>query len=381
MTNIADIVVIGAGVQGASLAYYLARAGAGKIVLLEKTCIAGGPTGKSGAMIRPLFKEAVYIQLVQEATTVFENWDDCVGGDAGFVQEGFLRITRALDASTVVGDLDLMQKMEVPVEIVPAEDLGRYAPTGEFTGDEVGVLMPRGGYADPILTTRSLAAAAQRHGVEVVEGVGVVGIDVKQGRVAAVETDAGRINTRLIVNCAGAWYDRVAAMVGIQLPIEVRRVSNCLFRKPETMLADGPIMSDGINRIALLSAGKTMFRSGLFSSSPDPVDPDTYEEAIGPDKISFFRDALQRRYAGMRQATSFGGLSALYDMTPDSHPIVGPIAQVEGFWCDCGWSGNGFAGAPAVGRSLAAQIMGEASDIDLSMFGWPRAAGVQQRVK
>jgi glycine/D-amino acid oxidase-like deaminating enzyme len=147
------------------------------------------------------------------------------------------------------------------------------------------------------------------------------------------------------------------------------------------MLADGPIMSDGVNRITLLSADKTLFRSGLFSSSPDPVDPDTYEEAIGPDKISFFRDALQRRYAGMRQATSFGGLSALYDMTPDSHPIVGPIAQVEGFWCDCGWSGNGFAGAPAVGRSLAAQIMGEASDIDLSMFGWPRAAGVQQRVK
>ena len=82
---------------------------------------------------------------MQDATTVFEHWDDCVGCDAGFVQRGFLRITRDLDASTLVGDLDLMKKLDVPVEIVPAEDLDRFAPTGEFACDEVGVLMPRGG--------------------------------------------------------------------------------------------------------------------------------------------------------------------------------------------------------------------------------------------
>lgn len=379
MNSTADIVIIGAGVHGASLAFHLAQAGAGKIVLLEKKNIAGGPTAKSGAMIRPLFKDAVYIQLIQDATAMFENWDDCVGGDPGFVQRGFLRITRKLDDQTLVGDLDLMKKLAVPYEIISTDDLLQYTPTGKFVGDEVGLLLPRGGYADPVLTTMSLARAAKRHGVQIMEGVSVVGIEVKQGHICAVETDAGRINTRLVVNCAGAWYDRLAAMAGVQLPIEVRRVSTCLFRRPESMMVEGPILSDGVNRIMLRSVDQTLFRSGLFGSTPDPVDPDSYDESIQSEKIGSFRDALQKRYDGLKQATSFGGFSAVYDMTPDRHPIVGPIGQVEGFWCDCGWSGNGFAGAPAVGRCLAAQIMGEDSDIDLSMFCWPRSSSVKVR--
>ena len=101
MISTADIVIIGGGLHGASLAFHLALAKAGKIVLLEKKFLASGPTAESGAMIRPLFTEAAYVQLVLEATRMFEHWDEYVGGNAGFVQHGFLRITNSLDADVL----------------------------------------------------------------------------------------------------------------------------------------------------------------------------------------------------------------------------------------------------------------------------------------
>ena len=92
------------------------------------------------------------------------------------------------------------------------------------------------------------------------------------------------------------------------------------------------------------------------------------------------RDGISQRYDAMRRAPYLGGFTALYDMTPDGHPIVGPLTQPEGFWCDCGWSGNGFAPAPAAGRSLAALLLGQTPEIPLADFGWPRQSDVGTRL-
>src|SRR5687767_5782750 len=150
MTSTADIVIVGAGLHGASLAYSLARAGAGKIVVLEKKHAAAGPTAKSGAMVRPLFSDAAYIRLVLEATTMFENWNDIVGGDAGFVQQGFLRITDGYDKPTLGADLDLMKALGVPFELLSTEDLRQQAPSCTIDDPETGVLLPKAGFADAI---------------------------------------------------------------------------------------------------------------------------------------------------------------------------------------------------------------------------------------
>lgn len=383
MISTADIVIIGGGVQGASLAYHLADAGAGKIVLLEKNYIASGPTAKSSAMIRPLFTDSVYIQLVHAAITRFEAWDEWVGGDPGFVQTGFLRIADGLDADRPAGfpdfDLDLMQNLGVGFEILQATELSSLVASGEFRGDERGIFFPRGGCADPVSSTRSLAAAARRHGVEIIEGVSVTGIQVEQDRIHSVQTDHGRISTRTVVNCGGSWGHRIAALAGIQLPIEIHRVPVCLFRRPVDIKVDSPVLSDGVNQVVLLKADEKFLRAGLFSLEPERVDPDTYDETIAPEQLDIFRRGLHPRYAGMRRTAFAGGFSAIYDMTPDGHPIVGQTPEVEGFWCNCGWSGNGFASAPVFGACLAAEILGSGSEIDLSLFKWPRLSGVKNR--
>ena len=379
MKSTADIVIIGAGVHGAGLALHLARAGAGSIAVLEKKHVAAGPTAKSGAMIRPLFSDAVYIQLVMEATTMFEQWGDRVGGDAGFVQKGFFRITDSLDLDRLGGDLGLMRRMGVPFELVPRDQFSTYAPTSEFRDAETGILLPKAGFADPISTTRSLAAAAARMGVDVVEGVGVTGIETHGGRVQAVATDAGRIATGLVVNCAGSWCDRIAAMVGVSLPIAIHRTPTALYHKPPRITEEGPIFSDGVNQVYLRAAGDSYVRAAHFGWSPDPADPDDYDETISRPQHDRLRALVDRRCAAMRSTPSAGGFSAIYDMTPDAHPIVGPVGEVDGFWCNCGWSGNGFASGPVVGRHLATQIIGGKSDIDLSAFAWPRPADATPR--
>ena len=379
MKSTADIVIIGAGVHGAGLAYHLARVGAGSIVVLEKKHVAAGPTAKSGAMIRPLFSHAVYIQLVMEATTMFEQWDDCVGGDAGFVQKGFFRITNSFEPDHFGGDFELMKQMGVPFDLISYDRLADFAPTSEFRGDETGLLLTQGGYADPIKTTTSLAAAAERLGVEIVEGVSVRGIEVGGGRVQAVTTDAGRVATNVVVNCAGSWCDRVAAMVGVELPIEIHRTPTCLYRTPRSLQEEGSILSDGVNQVYVKAEGDAFLRAASFGWTPARVDPDDYDETVSREQHDGMRQLVDRRCAAMRRATSAGGFSAIFDMTPDAHPIVGKVGGVDGFWCNCGWSGNGFASGPVIGRYLAAQIMGGESEIDLSVFAWPRVAGAKPR--
>ncbi len=182
-----------------------------------------------------------------------------------------------------------------------------------------------------------------------------------------------------MVNCAGAWSRCVARMAKVELPVEVHRMPTCLFRRPEEMGNQGPIISDGVNRVYLLALGDSVLRVAHFGWASDLADPDTFDETVRPDQVGVLQAGLQSRFSVMRRSICWGGFSALYDMTPDGHPIVGKIAEIDGFWCNCGWSGNGFAGAPVVGKSLAQMILGESCDIDMSLFTWPRRLDVNAR--
>ncbi|HEX7009449.1 MAG TPA: FAD-dependent oxidoreductase, partial [Phycisphaeraceae bacterium] len=260
MVKVADVVVIGAGVHGASTAFHLARAGAGKIVLLEQGTVASGPTAKSGAMIRPIFTEAAYIQLVMQSIEMFENWSDAVGGDPGFAQCGFLRITDSFDPPILGGDLELMRRLGVEAQVLSLEELSEHVPGGRLRGDEQGLWIKRGGYADPVQTSRCLVEAATRLGVTLLEGVRVTGISTDGDRIEAVQTGDGAIATRTIVNCAGPWAPRLAGMIHVSLPIEAHRTPTCLFRRPEAVADGGPILSDGVNRIYLRQMGPSLLR-------------------------------------------------------------------------------------------------------------------------
>jgi sarcosine oxidase subunit beta len=145
------------------------------------------------------------------------------------------------------------------------------------------------------------------------------------------------------------------------------------------MNIENPVYSDGTHDVYLRKADENIFRSGLFGSEIEPVDPDTYDETLSRDQLPVFRRPLEQRFSVLKKTYFAGGFSAVYDMSPDGHPIIGRIPEVDGFWCNCGWSGNGFASSPAIGRILATEIMGGKSDIDISYFSWPRSQDVTDR--
>ncbi|MBK8856861.1 MAG: FAD-binding oxidoreductase [Opitutaceae bacterium] len=379
MNQTADVVVIGAGVHGASTAFHLAKAGAGRVVVVDKSGVASGPTAKSGAMMRPIFTEAPYIQLVMEATEMMERWDEVVGGDAGFVERGFLRFTPNFSEADLGGNLDLMKQLGVQFEILDVDALRARVPDAEFRGDEQGLWLPRAGYADPVLTTRTLMRAAERLGVKVHEGVQVTGLRASGARIEAVETGQGVIHTRTVVNCAGPWSARLAAGIGVHLPIETHSGGTALFQRPEALPVGSPIFSDGINQVYFREVGDHILRAAHFGWTNHPVDPDDYDETITAAKLQTLRGDLKKRFRSMQRGIFAGGFAAIYDMTPDAHPIIGNIGGVGGFWCNCGWSGNGFASAAAVGGHLAARMAGRSSAVDLKMFGWPRPPETRTR--
>jgi glycine/D-amino acid oxidase-like deaminating enzyme len=347
--------------------------------MLEKGRLGCGQTGMSGAMIRPLFVVPAYVKLVLESTRMFENWSDEVGGSAGFVQDGFLRLTSSLAPAELGGDLEMMRSLKAPFECIRGEDLAAYYPKARFGDAEHGLFFPKGGYADPVRTTASLADAARNAGVEIREGVSVTGIRASGGCIENVTTAQEVIHTRIVVNCAGAWAHRLAASVGIDLPITVHRQPTCLLGRQGLIETGGPIWSDSVHRVYFRELGSEVIRAAPFGWTQDPVDPDSFDETISPVTMQAIQEPLSRRFDTQR-TISYGGFSAVYDMTPDGHPIIGQVGGVRGFWCNCGWSGNGFASAPALGRHLAAMILGREPDVDLSTFAWPRPAGVARMV-
>jgi sarcosine oxidase subunit beta len=380
ITNLtADVVVIGAGVHGATTAFHLAKAGAGRVVVVDKSGVASGPTAKSGALMRPIFAEAPYIQLVMQATEMMEHWDDVVGGDPGFVGRGFLRFTRNFSEADLGGNLELMKLLGVKFDILNTEELRARVPDAEFRGDEQGLWIPRAGYADPVRTTRTLARAAVRLGVQIFEGVQVTAIHASGGRVEGVQTDKGLIQTRTVVNCAGPWSARLAAGIGVSLPIETHRGGTSLFQRPESIPVGSPIFSDGVNQVYFREVSDHVLRAAHFGWTNHPVDPDNYDETVTPAQLKSVRDDLKNRFRSIERSVYAGGFSAIYDMTPDAHPIIGNIGGVGGFWCNCGWSGNGFASAAAVGGHIAARIAGRSTDVDLGMFAWPRPPETKMR--
>ena len=211
------------------------------------------------------------------------------------------------------------------------------------------------------------------------EGVAVTGVSVTNGRIQAVDTSAGWIASPVVVNCAGAWSRDLAHMVGVELPIEDHRTPTAILYAPEGYPEGAPIQSDVRNKVYMRSMGANLLRVAHFGWHPDLANPDDFDETVSQEQLRTLRGASHQRAPSMRFTPFFGGFSAIYDMTPDGHPIVGLVDGPDGFWCNCGWSGNGFASAPAVGRSLAQLITQQPPDIDLSFFAWPRRDDITVR--
>jgi sarcosine oxidase subunit beta len=378
MTNLtADVVVVGGGAIGTSIAMHLALMDSGRVVLVEQGHLAGGASGLSGAMVREHYLHPVLVSMAMESRSIFHNFADVVGGDARFRQTGRLLLFPQHDELAVRANVAMNRDLGVNIETLAPSELARIVPNMSIDGVAVGAYEPESGYADPVATTYAYARRARDHGAEILTQTSATGLAASSGRVTGVETDRGLIATPAVVVATGPWCNRLAASVGESLPVTPIRVQMVSFRRPpmlETLTATVIDHATG----AYFRADSD-YRTLVGGEAPEDLgevaDPDSYDPSADQDMIASLWDRARQRFPDFAAAVCRGGYGALYDMTPDGNPILDRSRTVEGLFWAAGFSGHGFKLSPVIGRMVAELVLhGESRGHPVSRFSADRFA-------
>ena len=372
MPATADIVIIGGGVMGCSMLYHLARQGATRALLLERAVLGAGSTGRSQAICRMHYSNPITAALAWDSLQVYVNFDDRVGGDAGFVKTGYLVVVEDVDRPSLELNIAMQQELGISAGLVTPTELRELAPMLETFEGEGLAWEPESGYANPYLVTTAYAARARELGAEIATRAEATGIEISGGRVQAVITQQGRVETPVAVVAAGPWANRLMAGTGVDLPLIPVRHQVALATRPTDQLPDHPIVGDIAQSFSFRPESPTLTMVGF---GEDEVELDNYDEGIDPPEAASALARLARRMPGMAESYFRGGWSGLFTTTPDWHPILDRVPGVEGLFCAVGFSGHGFKLAPAIGQAMAELILeGRASSIDLSPLRFSRFA-------
>jgi sarcosine oxidase subunit beta len=368
----ADVVVVGGGVHGASVAYHLARRRAGRVVLVERKFLASGPTGRSSALVRRFYAMDFLTRTGNTSAQLFQRWAEAIGGgDPGFRQVGILWLAPPDRAANLRDNVRRARAQGVRIDLLTPEELKVLVPAMAVDDVAVAAHEPESGYADASSTTNALAARARELGATIVQHVPVGAVLVSSGRVTGVRTAEGEIHAPAVVVCAGLWAPGLLAPLGIEVPVAPKRHQMCFFRRPPGF--DGhPGMIDRPSGTYMRPETGNLTIQGL-STYHEVVDPDRYNEGADPEEVMRNAELIAHRFPVMEHGLSMGGYSGIYDVTPDHEPVLGPIAELQGLYADFGWSGHGFKHSPAVGDIMAEVVLdGRAAGWDLAPFRWSR---------
>lgn len=348
--------------MGLAIAHELARAGACPLVLEART-LGAGSSGRSGAILRQHYSHALTASMARDSLTCFASFRDHCGGDAGFVRTGMALVARAGDREALAANLALQRQLGIRTEQLDGPGLAEAVPHLSADDDVIGCFEPDAGYVDPIRTMASLAAAVVRLGGAIREGCPVAGF-AHDSAVRGVQlADGSTIAADRVVVAAGPWAQQVMAPVGWSTGVEARRVECGVVRRPADMTA-GPVIIDFVNEMYAKHADATHIGS-ITPGEAIPADPDKYDEAASAAYVRLAHQRASRRLPALARGVRFGGYGALYAVTPDWHPVIGP-AGPEGLYLCAGFSGHGFKLSPAIGRAVAAELLGQAPPYDLA---------------
>ncbi len=373
MTDTADVIVIGAGVQGASLAFHLASRGA-SVVVLERSTVAAGATGRSSGLVRMYYDLLAETRLAWISYPYFRDWAERVGGECGFTRTGFLWIEPPSGDDRLRATVADHQALGIETSVVDAAEMRRIAPGLAVVDDELAAYEPGSGYADPSGTASAFMHGARDRGARLVQGAEVTAISVDGGRVTGVTTSRGSFAAPAVVNVAGAWAGRIARLAGLDIPITVWRHDTGYLGAPASVARPIPVVIDSANAMYLRPEGPELVLIGLEDHSGMGGSPDRETSEADPDFRDRATERIIRRVPGLIDGTFRTSHSGQDGITPDQRPILGP-AGPAGFYLDCGHSGTGFKTAPAVGLGMSQLILdGKATSVDIAPFELGRFA-------
>jgi sarcosine oxidase subunit beta len=365
MRDRADIVVIGAGIMGLSIAYHLAERGVTNVTVLDRTYLCGGASGRNGGGVRAQWSSEANVRLMQESIRMCRDFAGKMKINVWFRQGGYLflartdEIRRRLETSVKLqNDCGLATKMLSPREalkIVP--ELDPSSIVAASYNDDDGVVFPW-----PFVW--GFAQAAEKRGVEVVTFRDVVGFETRGSRIEGVVTektgggDRQVIKTSRVVNAAGAWSPEIARLVGVALPNKPHRHEICSTEPLKPWLK--PLVADLSDGLYFSQSTRGEIVGGIGQHRvPEGLDQNSSFAFLG-----LYARALVRACPVLGQVKVLRQWAGCYDITPDANPIVGQVDEIEEFWQASGFMGHGFMMAPIIGKLLAdAMVDGAVPDV------------------
>lgn len=363
----ADAIIVGGGIIGVSIAYHLAQQQLGRILLLERDVLAGATTGRSVASIDHLTLQPHAVDLFARSAAFFAEFDELVGASCEFVQTGSLVLAGAEQAERLATAVAAMQTAGLNVKILSLDELTKIEPRMQIDGIAAASFAPGAGYADPVLATQALAAAARRLGVVIKQGQLVTKIVLQGRQIVGVETTTSTgpvqtISAPLVIIAAGAWSGELLESVGIQLQLQpVEHPVVCL-QRPFT-LHTHPSLLDLTTGIYARpeTGGLTLSGSINPKIGHEPINPDGADGYVHDDYILWTMRRLLQRYPQLKTSQLRTGWTGIMTISPDWQPVIGTWPHLLGLYCAVGFSGQGFQISPAVGDFLARMIIGDSA--------------------
>lgn len=367
----AEVVIIGGGIIGCATAYYLAKQGITDVVVVDKSYLASGSTGRCGAGVRQQWGLKMNVLLATESIKAFETLNEELdtGLDIEFKQKGYLMLAYSEKmVEQYKKNVKLQQSLNVPVKLISPDEAREIVPYLNTDGLLAATFCPTDGHINPFVATNSYAEAARRMGVRIMTYTEVTGIEVERDRVIAVDTNKGRIRTNAVLNSSGGYSREVAALAGVNLPTHPER-HQILVTEPVATVQDPMVIS--------LHHGFYCQQTPHGSFIMGFGDPNELKEHVVSSTWHFMEEMAAKvlpvlpPLAELRVVRQWAGL---YNMSPDAQPILGEVPTLKGFYNAVGFSGHGFMLAPVTGRLMAEAISGREPHLDIAPLSLERFA-------
>ncbi len=363
----ADVVVVGAGVMGASIAFQLARSGV-RVTVIDERPPVGGISGRTFGQIRQHYSNELLVRMARRGFEVIDGWRDEVGvGDPGYARLGYLLLVATDQIDALRGNVELGRGCGVDTRFVTADEIAAIEPLLVADGLAGGAYEPDGGYIDVTRMVLSWLTAAQIQGARLLSGVRVTALRTAGGAVAGVATTAGNIDAPAVVTATGAWGRELLDPLGVEVPLGRLRLDMATLEieagRPQMQCC----VTDGNSNVVVRP---DMGRRVVAVAYPD--DMPAVDDPLAPGADEDHRAHLDRldaafaaRMPTMRRARVIGHVSGAYDVTPDYHPVIGWAPGISGLFLALGFSGHGLKLSPTVGEVVSAMVLGQEPAFDL----------------
>ncbi len=364
----AEVVIVGGGVLGASIAWHLATKGVRDVVVLERDRLGSGSTSRNAGGVRLQFSSEINVRLSQRSLPRWELFAGEMGVDPAFHQVGYLfLVTSDRDAGAFDRSLELWSRLGVPARRIDAAEARELFPELKVDDVRYATFCPKDGHLDPTALLNGYVARARDMGVRFREGEPVIAIDRDGDRICGVRTAKGAIACPTVVNAAGPWAAQVGALAGVDLPIQPLR---------RQIFVTDPVPGLDHEFPLTVEMATTFYfhreSGGVLMGMADPADGPGFDDSVNWEFLPTIVERALDRVPLLEHANVKTGWAGFYEDTPDKHPILGRVHRVPGFVCAAGFSGHGLMHAPAAGEAIAELIVDGRTTLDISRLAYER---------